>query len=260
MKASFSEFSYGFALAFEIMSAISPAARGVPFFPSLQQEASLGYDVNFTTAGWPLFLQFKLADYMTRRAKYAPIYGGRPFFRVAAHRRKDSNQHNLLKRLAMLESEVYYVAPAFYRQREFTRFFVDGEVFTKTAFIPLQILPSQMDDDQHYITYETSSMPLGVRWHTDEGEFYHHPITSKAWLEHISQIMSQPRALGLPYLYKLREILHHIIDEAPLQRSLFDEEQIAKQQRDETALLIQELRYLLATLGIVLIFLQRPSL
>ena len=176
MKAEFSEFSYGFALAFEIMNVLYPTASGAPFFPSLQREASLGYDINFTAAGWPLFLQFKLADYMTRRAKYSRLYNG-PFYRVAVHRRKDSDQHNLLKSLATREPEVYYVAPAFRRQRDFNRLFVNDEVFTNTVFIPLDVLPLLTDDDQHYITFDASSIPTGIRWHSDEDEYFQHPIT-----------------------------------------------------------------------------------
>jgi|SRR5579883_2957397 len=86
MKAKFSEFSYGFALAFELVNAIQPFAKGVPFFPSLQEEANIGFDVNFTPAGWPLFLQFKVAEYITRGGRFKADHGNRPYFRVSIYK------------------------------------------------------------------------------------------------------------------------------------------------------------------------------
>jgi hypothetical protein len=106
MKAGFSEFSYGFALSYEIMNALQPAIVGAPLFPALLQEGKSGYDVSFVPTGWPLFLQFKLAEYLkTRRSKYWRDHH-MPYFRLAIHKRRHSRQHNLLRELSRIESEV----------------------------------------------------------------------------------------------------------------------------------------------------------
>ncbi len=258
MKAEFSEFSYGFALAFEIMNALYPNASGVPFFPSLQQEASKGFDVDFTTAGWPLFLQFKLAEYLTRRAKYLQYYGG-PYYRVAIHRRKDSRQHNLLKNLTLRESEVYYVAPAFRHQSDFNRLFVSGEIFNKTAFFPLNGLPSLTDDLQHYITFDTSATVPSCQWHSDEIENFHPLLTGQQWLDRIRGLMEHPRELGWQFLYDLYNILVEILREQISQPELFDVN-MPTIQVDEHSALVREVQNLLATyFGVILIILQ-PSI
>jgi hypothetical protein len=55
MKADFSEFSYGFALSYEIMTMMGSNIVGVPLFPSLLTEGATGFDVSFEPAGWSVF-------------------------------------------------------------------------------------------------------------------------------------------------------------------------------------------------------------
>ena len=70
MKSDISEFSYGFALVNELADSVGSGLRAAPLFPSLRQEARLGYDVKLDRPGLPLFLQFKLSDCMvSNRAK-----------------------------------------------------------------------------------------------------------------------------------------------------------------------------------------------
>jgi hypothetical protein len=42
MKAAFSEFSYGFALSYEIITLLQPTMVAAPIFPSLTNEARVG--------------------------------------------------------------------------------------------------------------------------------------------------------------------------------------------------------------------------
>ena len=75
-----SEFSYGFGVTRELLAQI-PNADAVPYFPSLRQEAQLGYDLKIGFPGFPVFIQFKIAEGLTRRrSKYWQTYG-RPYFR-----------------------------------------------------------------------------------------------------------------------------------------------------------------------------------
>ncbi len=192
MKPEFSEFSFGFALSYEIMNGLQPQITGVPLFPSLVQEAELGWDVNFKPTGWPLFLQFKLSDHMQRsRARYWSLYGS-PYFSIAIRRRDHSQQHNLLKALATFEPEVYYAAPAFYREADFNTAFVSNTMTVQTMFIPLASLPSLDDDDQHHVTFPTN--PSGFSWHSNHRGPFHESIFGREFIAHLQNL--GPRRLG----------------------------------------------------------------
>jgi hypothetical protein len=67
VKPDFPEFSYGFALTREICERWKRGLKVAPVFPSLIQEGRTGggYDV-LLEPGFPLFLQFKISQYMAR--------------------------------------------------------------------------------------------------------------------------------------------------------------------------------------------------
>ena len=81
MKPKFSEFSYGYAVTEELIK--SGEVTAPPEFPSLYAEGQLGggYDVKISF-GIPIFLQFKLSDYLSRSsAKEFKTIGG-PYCRA----------------------------------------------------------------------------------------------------------------------------------------------------------------------------------
>jgi hypothetical protein len=240
------------------MNALQPAVVGTPLFPSLVAEAALGYDVDCTPAGWPIFLQFKLADYLkTRRAKQWPAYGV-PYFRVTVRRRIHSSQHNLLRALSEAESEVYYAAPAFYRQTEFNQAFVSNEILSESAFIPLRDLPDLADDEQHYITY-CRGVP-GFRWHSAEREYSDIPVSGDAWLDHLRRLLSDPRRLGRDYFLRLRSLLVILLREHALQLDIFLDNLAVDEEDMDPTTVFRDLRYLLVTyFGVETLILQpRP--
>jgi hypothetical protein len=245
MKPEFSEFSYGFALSYEVMNALQPDVVGAPLFPSLRAEAGTGTDADFSPAGCPLFIQFKLAAYMkTARAKQWATYGG-PYFRVVVPSRTRSNQHNLLRELSKVEPEVYYAAPAFYRQIEFNQAFVNDEILLQSRFIPLRHLPDLADDGEHYITY-CHGVP-GFAWHSGGGQPGRPAISGEAWLRHLRAVSAAPRVLGRDYFVGLRDLLVRLLQEQTLQPDLFLD-QLAVDRRDvAAAILFRDLRYLLTT-------------
>ncbi|MGD8623765.1 MAG: hypothetical protein PVF47_12290 [Anaerolineae bacterium] len=245
MKPEFSEFSYGFALSYEVMNALQPGVVGAPLFPSLRAQAGTGTDVEFAPAGCPLFLQFKLAAYMkTARAKQWATYGG-PYFRVVIPGRTRSNQHNLLRELSRVEPEVYYAAPAFYRQIEFNQAFVNDEILFQSRFIALRHLPDLADDREHYLTY-CHGVP-GFAWHSGDGQPIPTAISGQAWLGHLRAVLAEPRPLGRDYFLGLRDLLVRLLREQTLQPDLFLD-QLAIDRHDVTAaVLFRDLRYLLTT-------------
>src|SRR3989337_2361193 len=119
MRAEFSEFSYGFAVSAELARTLRPRLTIAPIFPSLRKEAHLGWDVKLPIRGIPYFIQFKLAEALTRSSAAEWRYYGQPYYRIYLHKARRSNQHNLLKNLANKSLHVYYVAPRFYRIGEF---------------------------------------------------------------------------------------------------------------------------------------------
>jgi hypothetical protein len=242
MKSEFSEFSYGFALSFEIMNGLGSAISGTPLFPSLFEEAQKGYDVDFTLAGWPLFLQFKLADYLSiGNSKQYSFYGS-PYFRFSIRPINKSKQHNLLKDLSKEEPEVYYVAPSFYKLVSLNDLFKSVSIFMQSVFVPLTDLPSIHGNEQHCVTFRSSSGPW--KWHSDNSFDLRGVYSGEEWLIHIKERMSQPRNLDIRYFKKLRSILIRIIEKNEVQLSLF--ENFRQFDDGDPYSVIRDVRYLLA--------------
>ena len=121
MRSKFSEFTYGFAVVSELAAALQ--CKVAPIFPSLIEEgqAGGGYDVELDAAGIPIYLQFKLSDYMrTHGAKEAnhqtePMVV--PYYRFQITSAATSDQHAHLLGLAETFRSVYYTAPSFWTTR-----------------------------------------------------------------------------------------------------------------------------------------------
>ena len=154
MKPTISEFSYGFALTNEICNELSSLGfSGAPLLPNLRQEGKLGYDAKIPLKGFPIFIQFKLSDFMSnRRAKEWNEYNS-PYFRVHLHNRRHSNQHNLLQKLAQEGNYVCYVSPLFTKYTELNNAFLSKEVTKRSIFIEASRLPQLPDDKNHYLTF-----------------------------------------------------------------------------------------------------------
>jgi hypothetical protein len=256
MKPEFSEFSYGFAFSYEIVNALQPDIVGAPLFPSLVAEATVGYDVDFTPTGWPIFLQFKLADCLkTRRAKQWTYYGA-PYFRMSIRKRTHSNQHTLLRGLSATEPEVYYAAPEFYRQADFNVAFVSNSIIMNSMCAPLKDLPDLTDDEQHYITYCKGEM--GFHWHSEIAKHFEIPTSGRDWVERLRRLAKEPRKLGEAYFVDLRVQLVRLIKEHTEQPPLFDDE-LPVSLDDATPLAVfRDLRYLLLAYFGVEAFILRP--
>lgn len=68
MHPDFSEFSYGYAVTEELATKNNARVIAAPRFPSFYEEGRKGgYDVKAPLIGKPVFLQFKLSDYLERR-------------------------------------------------------------------------------------------------------------------------------------------------------------------------------------------------
>ena len=214
MKSEFSEFSYGFALTHGLLKN-TPGIQVAPHFPSLAEEGNLGYDVRLDYPSLPLFLQFKLSDYLTRRpAKYWDHYH-RPYFRFDITPLTISRQHNLLKDLANMGEEVFYVAPLFWQSTEFNRAFRDNQIAGRSIWLPVGKLPQLSDYDPHHITFTGAKDPS---WHTEqwnlEGTRVEGDFSWERTYESIAGRFerSELRRVTRDYLFELRQMLTSILN------------------------------------------------
>lgn len=154
MRPSFSEFSFGFGVSTEIQQTLKGLAVAAPIFPSLIEEARLGYDVKFPLLGASVFLQFKRSDALTRAsAAEWKVFGG-PYYRFPIYRLRESKQHNRLVMLGQREPFVYYCAPLFRTIEEFNRYYLAGDLLDNTEAIRTANLPLLRDNNQHSIVYD----------------------------------------------------------------------------------------------------------
>lgn len=261
MKSEFSEFTYGFLLCTEIINRQRKrnTSTNIPKFPSLIAEAKIGYDVKIPRRGLPLFLQFKLAQYLkpNSRAMCSKSYS-QDFFRITLYRRTKSQQHNLLCRLARTFPHVYYASPSFYLQRDFNQYFINESIKENSAFIPLRRLSEITDDDEHYLTY-INTKPTGFKWHSEEGTYTEYPINGGDWLAHIEEGLHKPQEFSLEYLLNLRETLVDIIGKERLHYEINESPFSLLHNNDQSSVWI-DIRYLLnAYFGSTLIFLNADS-
>jgi hypothetical protein len=155
----FSEFSYGFAVARELVTAEGEAIRIAPVFPSLIQEAQLGWDLFVDRPGMPLYLQFKLSDCMKgQRAREVKDGFNPPFFRFHLRCSADNNQHSLLLELNNRGEDVRYIAPAFFQNEELNAAYNDRQVIDRS----IQLTPADIGNlvpGRHHVAFAGPNGP-----------------------------------------------------------------------------------------------------
>ena len=153
MKCEFSESSYAFSLVSElIQTGELGSIVAAPFAPSTYKEGMEGYDIKLSRKGKPLFLQFKIPDYIVQKRLSSTSPYPSPFFRIKMWNRQISDQHNVLKKLSDANpGTVFYVAPVFYKMADFNLHYVSKSISKNSAFFSLNNLPFIKDDDDHHI-------------------------------------------------------------------------------------------------------------
>ena len=162
MKSDISEFSYGYALTEHMIRWQGTMLTGAPIFPNLYEEGQWGsgYDVKFDRPGIPLFLQFKLSNYIkSRNAKeFAPdstrIPLDVPFFRMKLRPTCYSNQHPSLLNLEADGNEVYYAGPAFHLQAELNDAYLTRAVVERSVFFRPRDIGPLPDSWKHHIAFD----------------------------------------------------------------------------------------------------------
>jgi hypothetical protein len=153
MRTDFSEFSFGYALTHEITNAFSSVLRAAPVFPSLLEEGrDGGYDLQFDI-GFPLFLQFKLCEYMMRPSAQEWSSFSQPYYRFTIRARKNSKQHDMLLALERQYGLVYYSVPAFQTTEDLNTFFFSQMIIPHVLFLKPSSVGNIIDDDEHNVAF-----------------------------------------------------------------------------------------------------------
>jgi hypothetical protein len=158
MKPNISEFSYGYALTDEIVHSNGSSIIGAPVFPSLYAEgqAGGGWDVKLNRPAAPLFLQFKLSEYMSSRAcrEHRSRRLQAPCYRMHLRPKRHSDQHALLLALEEKGYEVYYSAPAFHQPRELDDAFANKQVRSRSVWVRPAAIGPLPDDKDHHVSFQ----------------------------------------------------------------------------------------------------------
>lgn len=167
MRPLISEFSYGYALTEQLVSLNRSRIKVAPVFPSLYKEGKdgYGYDVSIQWGSIPVFLQFKLSDYMTGRSNSEEIKQGLfkgSFYRMHLRSRKHSRQHDLLLKLEKKKTHVYYVTPLFYTLEELNDYYVNNQIIANSTFITPHSIGMIKDDDNHHISFQEAGKPFYI--------------------------------------------------------------------------------------------------
>lgn len=155
MRAMFSEFSFGFALTNELVERHRRLLRRAPRLPSLRKEGSEGggYDVEIPMRGFPLFLQFKISEFMMRSTAAEWSHFDKRYFRFQLHPLRHSRQHDLLVDLEERGNFVYYAAPAFFKAEDLNEAFSSRAVVDRTIFVRPSDIGRLPDEDGHCIAF-----------------------------------------------------------------------------------------------------------
>lgn len=164
-----------------------------------------GYDLELDREGTvPLFLQFKLADCMTRRT-CREFRSGRlplPCYRMHLRPKRFSRQHELLCDLQDRGEEVFYVAPAFHQPTELNIAYRNGQIRQRSLWLKPKDIGALPDSKDHHVSFR-----LPALWHlfSDPVEFKA-PIDFEAFDEHMwRRVRAQSRT-------PLRELLPRIAE------------------------------------------------
>jgi hypothetical protein len=157
MRPAISEFSYGYAVTESLIRDSAGSITEAPRFPSLRDEGkSEGYDLFLPLAGFPLYVQFKVCDYMRGDPRAREVRAGcftGPFFRMHLRSRKRSTQHDLLLAWERKGNAVFYVGSALPSLGHFNQAYRTGTVLTTSAYFQPVAIGDIRDDDEHHVAF-----------------------------------------------------------------------------------------------------------
>ena len=152
-----SESTFAIALLAEQQSRQWGNLASYPVLPSLFDEAGVGWDAYLPIVGAPMFLQFKVSDYMTHwRSAHHAFLQNTPYYRFHLHPSNNFQQHNRLRVLSQNYPDTYYVAPEVNTGVAFQNAYLAQMVTEDSRFIPVNLCYDIAEGDSHEIFYSQS--------------------------------------------------------------------------------------------------------
>jgi hypothetical protein len=190
-----SESTFAIALLAEQQSRQWGNLSSYPVLPSLFDEAGVGWDAFLPLVGAPMFLQFKISDYMTHwRSAHLAFLQNTPYYRFHLHPRNNFQQHARLRTLSLSYPDTYYVAPEVDTGIAFQNAYLAQTVTEQSRYIPLSACYDIVDGESHEIFYSQ---------------------TSGMWQA------SKPRQIDTKYAFQFPRILEHSTERfRPIDRDL----------------------------------------
>lgn len=196
MAMPVSEFSYGYAFTENLIRSTFSGPKSAPKFPSLIEEAKLGWDVNIDLPALTLFIQFKIGR-LLKRSTAKEIANGTipglsvPYFRAPVTRRNWSDQHKHLVELeAKFPNSVFYAAPLAVSSAEFQSAYAKTAVHVESALFSPADIGLLTDDQQHNIIYKPG---VANAWFCSEPRSLL-PLSFSALNDRLSAGFSTPKA------------------------------------------------------------------
>ena len=159
MYSGFNEIQYSYSVVSEMERMSGRFLLLPPFFPTLNAEGNLGYDLRLDIQGCPVFLQFKLSDYLTKANAREWNHYYSPYYRFKIYPTSKSNQHNALVTLSLAETYVFYCSPRFYKETDYNQFHFSNQICNNSKMTPCNLLPFISGSQEHYVTYKQPAKP-----------------------------------------------------------------------------------------------------
>jgi hypothetical protein len=235
MRPYFSEFSYAFALTYELVNQTGISLVGFPMFPSLIQEGSPdgGYDLRLPIVGAPIYLQFKRSHYLrTSRAMEWSLFNA-PYYRFYLRSGRYSQQHRLLLDLESDPSEpkiVLYAAPMFYTEEQLASYFLRTNTINNSAFFSPSDIGQLPDYLEHYVVFNERSSNAYVCSEPKKIDSY----TGQKFMKYFQKLIHEhKKKIDSEYFLRLTELLVSILKDARVQVDLEKLKHKVKIESDE---------------------------
>jgi hypothetical protein len=207
VKTDFGEFQFGYSCTRELENGGKwLPALGMPHIPTQNEE---GTYLPFDVAIGAFFLQYKVPEFLTRpnAREWGQLTPPGNYFRISIYPRSLSPQHNLMREFAKDKINVYYCTPGFSSYTEYSSHHLQQRIAERSAFIPVDQLPSNRGTDRHSVIYRIK--PLQFMWCSEDGI----PVKGIFGARELTrELREDPRAFGtleelIPRLSKILGVL-----------------------------------------------------
>jgi hypothetical protein len=171
-QPDFSEFTFGYGVT-RYFEELYNARRVLPTFPTQNEEADGGYDVDFVAHGVPLFIQFKRSEVITRRSameyKQHPGDWAKPTYRMHLHGHNAYRQHYLMQDLEDKGNMAIYVTSQVSSKAMLNQYYGRNRVIDAAKILlPSEIVLPNVHE-RHHVAFNRSHP--GHRVYSESGEY-----------------------------------------------------------------------------------------